>query len=224
MKRLRALLIEWQARDSATRRRGADRAGRGIRGPGWLFAGNLVGVRLPEPVKPAAPTVASGAGGTRKVLIHYHLFKNAGTSVDAILRPEFRPSLGRRRVSAPGPGLRRITQEAVRRLILDNPNLATVSSHTLMLLVPEIEGVEVFPILFVRPSAGPAEIAPTSSNASRRRRPFWRLGAGQGARDAPPAISRRGWRFGAIVPVATSTCIVWQWRCRRGKGPSWSAR
>jgi hypothetical protein len=38
----------------------------------------------------------------------------------------------------------------VRRLILDNPNLAAISSHTLMLPVPEIEGIEIFPILFVR--------------------------------------------------------------------------
>src|SRR5262249_10894079 len=41
-------------------------------------------------------------------------------------------------------------QQAVRRLILDNPNLAALSSHTLTLPVPEIEGVEIFPILFVR--------------------------------------------------------------------------
>ena len=47
-------------------------------------------------------------------------------------------------------------QGRLRWLILDNPDLAVISSHTLMLQVPEIEGVE---IRFVRaPSDGPAEV------------------------------------------------------------------
>jgi len=32
---------------------------------------------------------APGARSRRGVIIHYHLFKNAGTSVDAILRRNF---------------------------------------------------------------------------------------------------------------------------------------
>ena len=146
VKRLYALLIEWQARDSAARDAELTELAAAFEDQS-LFAGNLMEVKLPEPVKPAAPTVASAAGGTRKVLIHYHLFKNAGTSVDAILRRNF----GHRWVNTEFPPRAQADhQEAVRRLILDNPNLAAVSSHTLMLPVPEIEGVEVFPILFVR--------------------------------------------------------------------------
>src|SRR5262249_29168921 len=54
-----------------------------------LFAGNLVEARLP-----AAPTSADHAPvlparAQRCVLIHYHLFKNAGSSIDAILQQNF---------------------------------------------------------------------------------------------------------------------------------------
>ncbi len=107
-----------------------------------LFAGNLLQVTLPAAEQAAAPAIASGTGETRKVLVHYHLFKNAGTSVDAILRRNF----GARWINTefPPPGQAN-HQEAIRRLILDNPTLAAVSSHTLMPPAPEIDGVEIFP-------------------------------------------------------------------------------
>ncbi len=146
VKRLHALLTEWQARDAEGRDAElAELAAAFV--DQSLFAGNLLQVTLPEQEKPAAPAVASGAGETRKVLIHYHMFKNAGTSVDAILRRNF----GNRWINTEFPPQGQANhQDAVRWLILDNPNLAAISSHTLMLPAPEIDGVEVFPILFVR--------------------------------------------------------------------------
>jgi hypothetical protein len=146
VKRLYALLLEWQTRDRASRDAEVAELASAFEDQS-LFAGNLVEVKLPEPARPTAPAIVSGAGGTRKVLIHYHLFKNAGTSVDAILRRNFGP----RWISTEFPPRGQADhQQAVRRLILDNPNLTALSSHTLTLPVPEIEGVEIFPILFVR--------------------------------------------------------------------------
>lgn len=146
LKRAHALLSEWPARDSAGRDAEVAELAAAYEDQS-LFAGNLLQVTLPAQEQPAAPAIASGAGETRKVLVHYHLFKNAGTSVDAILRRNF----GARWINTefPPPGQAN-HQEAIRRLILDNPNLAAVSSHTLMPPAPEIDGVEIFPILFVR--------------------------------------------------------------------------
>ncbi len=147
VKRLHALLTEWPARDAASRDAELAELAAAYEDQS-LFAGNLLQVKLPAQEKPAAPAVASAAAGaTRKVLIHYHLFKNAGTSVDAILRRNF----GNRWINTEFPPQGQANhQDAVRWLIQDNPNLAAISSHTLMLPAPEIDGVEVFPILFVR--------------------------------------------------------------------------
>ena len=146
VKRLHALLTEWPARDADARDAELAALAAAYEDQS-LFAGNLLQVKLPEQEKPAAPVVASAAGETRKVLVHYHLFKNAGTSVDAILRRNF----GNRWINTEFPPQGQANhQDAIRTLILDNPNLAAISSHTLMLPAPEIDGVEVFPILFVR--------------------------------------------------------------------------
>ena len=109
-----------------------------------LFAGNMVAVKLPEQPK---PVVMGETGAPRKLLIHYHLFKNAGTSVDAILGRNFAD----RWVNTEFPPPNNVDhQEAIRLFIRDNPRLEAISSHTLMLPVPRIDGVAVFPILFVR--------------------------------------------------------------------------
>lgn len=80
----------------------------------------------------------------RTIIFHYHLFKNAGTSVDAILRQNF-------------PG-RWLTREfngqdnhgAVADWIRGHPGAAAYSSHTAQLPLPVIDGVEIFPIVFLR--------------------------------------------------------------------------
>jgi hypothetical protein len=106
---------------------------------------------LSAPMPAVSSTTAAGparaAHGKRHVIIHYHLFKNAGTSVDAILKRNF--------------GARWIAQEyqpqpaatmaaSVRSLLLERPDITAVSSHTLLLPLPEVPGVEIFPIIFIR--------------------------------------------------------------------------
>ena len=109
-----------------------------------LFAGNRVAVKLPEQPK---PVVMRETSGPRKLLIHYHLFKNAGTSVDAILGRNFADRWVNTEFPSPNNADH---QAAIRLFIRDNPHLEAISSHTLMLPVPRIDGVAVFPILFVR--------------------------------------------------------------------------
>jgi hypothetical protein len=146
VKRLFALLNHWEARNDEQRATELKDLSADFEDQ-TLFAGNLVAVKLPDQPRPPAPFVSTGARGTRKLLIHYHLFKNAGTSVDAILSRNFRDSW----INTEFPRQGQFDhQKAIRLFIQDNPRLAAISSHSLMLPVPGIEGVEIVPILFVR--------------------------------------------------------------------------
>ena len=146
VKRLHALLTEWETRSAPDRARELGDLNGSFEDQS-LFAGNLVQIKLPEAVPVSAPAVAQNVDEPRKLLLHYHLFKNAGTSVDAILRRNF----GDRWVNVEFPPPAKANhQEAIRTLILDNPRLCAISSHTLMLPVPRIDGFEILPILFVR--------------------------------------------------------------------------
>lgn len=87
----------------------------------------------------------AGANTARRaIIIHYHFFKNAGTSVDAILQRNF----GDRWASREYPP--RATPDAARDLLVANPQIAVLSSHTLPLPPPDVPGAEILPILFIR--------------------------------------------------------------------------
>lgn len=82
----------------------------------------------------------------RPVILHYHLFKNAGTSVDELLRQNF----GAHWASQEFTVNRRDNATALAEFIRNNPHLRAISSHTALLPIPRIEGIEVFPIIFIR--------------------------------------------------------------------------
>lgn len=81
----------------------------------------------------------------RHVILHYHLFKNAGTSLDQILKHNF----AGRWETAEFPSNRANTAQ-VSDWIMDNPNSVCFSSHTMLGPLPEISGVRVVPILLLR--------------------------------------------------------------------------
>jgi hypothetical protein len=83
----------------------------------------------------------------RKIIIHYHLFKNAGTSVDKLLKANF-PN--RWVTKEFGGGQHKTNIAQVESWIRQENKAIAFSSHTALLPPPTIEGVEVFPILFVR--------------------------------------------------------------------------
>jgi hypothetical protein len=82
----------------------------------------------------------------RTLVFHYHFFKNAGTSVDEMLRQNF----GVHWANQEFPGARRENGAAVEAFIRASPQLEAISSHTALLPVPQIEGLYIFPIVFVR--------------------------------------------------------------------------
>ncbi len=82
----------------------------------------------------------------RNVVAHYHVFKNAGVSVDATLRAilpngYFQVEATPSKPLAPG---------CFAAFIESHPEGVLFSSHTALFPVPEIEDVQIFPIIFVR--------------------------------------------------------------------------
>lgn len=85
----------------------------------------------------------------KTVILHYHLFKNAGTSLDAAFKENFSEEKGEW-VTKEFPGQPMKNREQVRQWILDNPQAKCFSSHTAILPPPKIEGVKVIPVIFFR--------------------------------------------------------------------------
>jgi len=94
----------------------------------------------------AGEAALPGNNARRPLVFHYHLFKNAGTSVDELLRRNFGAQWATQEFSVN----RRDNAVAVAEFIANNPHLQAISSHTALLPVPQIEGVEIFPIIFIR--------------------------------------------------------------------------
>lgn len=82
----------------------------------------------------------------RAVIVHYHLFKNAGSSVDKILQENFPESWA----EVEGPHSAKLSPEGLLDFIRQNPTLEAVSSHTAVVSVPQTEDIDIIPIIFVR--------------------------------------------------------------------------
>lgn len=87
----------------------------------------------------------NGTSGSK--ILHYHLFKNAGTSVDAILMANY-PNAWRSR-EFHGVPTAEISSE-VERWISAERDARAFSSHTAVGPLPLIEGVNVVSLLFLR--------------------------------------------------------------------------
>jgi len=83
----------------------------------------------------------------RRAVFHFHLFKNAGSSVDQILRDSFEGRWAEREF--------RFTKKhwpypEIKDWILETPNILAYSSHTARLPLPEIADTQLLPIIFIR--------------------------------------------------------------------------
>lgn len=85
----------------------------------------------------------------RTVILHYHLFKNAGTSLDAAFKENFNEDNGEW-VTKEFPAQPTLNREQVKQWIIENPQAKCFSSHTANLPVPVIDGVKVIPVIFFR--------------------------------------------------------------------------
>jgi hypothetical protein len=82
---------------------------------------------------------------TRMVILHYHLFKNAGTSLDRILKQNFGDAWVTREFEAKA----RNTTD-VEDWIASQPDAIAFSSHTMNGPLPRVGGVEIIPVIFLR--------------------------------------------------------------------------
>ena len=82
----------------------------------------------------------------RKVILHYHIFKNAGTSIDRMLQA----SLGNRWANFDRTdSSAKISPEEMEAYILDHPDLLAVSSHHAVPPLPD-RHLHVYPIILLR--------------------------------------------------------------------------
>jgi len=82
----------------------------------------------------------------RTIILHYHLFKNAGTSVDAILKRNF----GDKWVTREFPPMGENNTALVEEWIRETPEAVAYSSHTMMGPIPQLEGVRVISFMLLR--------------------------------------------------------------------------
>ncbi|OED42355.1 hypothetical protein AB833_06800 [Chromatiales bacterium (ex Bugula neritina AB1)] len=82
----------------------------------------------------------------RNIIVHYHLFKNAGSSVDQLLKQNFND----RWMTYDGTHAGAIiVADELQGLIADNPDIEAISSHQIVPPLPQVEA-NVYPIVFLR--------------------------------------------------------------------------
>ncbi len=88
----------------------------------------------------------TNATSHRHVLVHYHLFKNAGTSIERLLRDSFGDAWSSWDREEPGA---RICGQDMQRWLEERPGIRAVSSHQVVPPVPR-GNLSVTPIVFLR--------------------------------------------------------------------------
>jgi hypothetical protein len=82
----------------------------------------------------------------RTIILHYHLFKNAGTSLDLIFQQNYRNSWVTREFPDDGGNNTPLVEEWIR----SEPDAVVFSSHTMIGPIPKVEGVRIFSVIFLR--------------------------------------------------------------------------
>ncbi|WP_136444160.1 sulfotransferase family 2 domain-containing protein [Pacificoceanicola onchidii] len=83
---------------------------------------------------------------TRTVILHYHLFKNAGTSLDEILKRNFQERWVTREFSMAGGD----NSAELAKWIESEPEAVAFSTHTGIGPVPEVPGVRILTVMILR--------------------------------------------------------------------------
>jgi hypothetical protein len=108
------------------------------------FAGNIMSVRYNK-VKDVSESASPDS--KRLVILHYHLFKNAGTSVDSVFKKNFGKQWADIEFLPPG---QEDHAKAIHTFIAEHEDLVAVSSHTLFCPPPAYADIDVLPVIFLR--------------------------------------------------------------------------
>lgn len=82
----------------------------------------------------------------RTVILHYHFFKNAGTSVDTILLDNFGADWQSREFPIDDFNNTRLVEQWIR----ETPDATAYSSHTMLGPLPRVPSVRILPIVLLR--------------------------------------------------------------------------
>ncbi|WOJ93441.1 hypothetical protein R0135_16895 [Congregibacter variabilis] len=88
----------------------------------------------------------TATNGAKPVLLHAHLFKNAGTTLDWSLERSF----GDRFCDHRGDADMRANPEYLANFLKRNPRLQALSSHWLPFPLPSVEGLRLVPLVILR--------------------------------------------------------------------------
>lgn len=83
----------------------------------------------------------------RPLIVHYHLFKNAGTSVEAVLESNFGSRWKSYDTDDPAGS---VAPSTVVEMARSDPEMIAFSSHQLRPPLPVIDGAVVIPVVFLR--------------------------------------------------------------------------
>ena len=92
-------------------------------------------------------TSTSIVNPVKTIIVHYHLFKNAGTSVDRILKQNFGSAWREIEFQT---NSQKSNAEDVGQWLLNNLDISAFSSHTAMFPLLSLEGISIIPIVFLR--------------------------------------------------------------------------
>lgn len=84
----------------------------------------------------------------RKIIVHYHLFKNAGSSVDHLLKDAYGTEQWVNYDPGDPPHL--VSSAELLKFIKENEHLRAMSSHMLVPPLPLVEELTVYPMVFIR--------------------------------------------------------------------------
>lgn len=84
----------------------------------------------------------------RKIIVHYHLFKNAGSSVDHLLKAAYGSEQWVNYDPGDPPHL--VSSAELLEFIKENEHLRAMSSHMLVPPLPLVEELSVYPMVFIR--------------------------------------------------------------------------
>jgi hypothetical protein len=82
----------------------------------------------------------------RSILIHHHIFKNAGTSLQYALKKYF----GDKYYECELPQSQMVTKEELEKFILDNPEALAISGHHICLPAPQGKEYETLSVILLR--------------------------------------------------------------------------
>lgn len=87
----------------------------------------------------------------RSIIVHFHFFKNAGTSVETILQRNFRGCFRKQfMIYEPGDATQTFPASALIPVLEKHPGIRAISSHTICFPLPDREDWKFFPLVFIR--------------------------------------------------------------------------